>query len=72
MDSKSCATGSVSGPRCSCGRVAVFEREMVMHVYMYTLSQEGERLRLVSERQPRSSISYLCAIHGRPLMPRPR
>jgi hypothetical protein len=68
MDSDSFANGRLSGPRCLCGRVAVFERVMTTRVALYTLNREGERLRLVSERQPRSSTSYLCPLHGRPLV----
>jgi hypothetical protein len=68
MDSELSAAGRTSNPHCSCGRPAVFERVLTTRVLMYTLNQEGERLRLVSDRQPRSSTSYLCALHGRPLI----
>jgi hypothetical protein len=36
MDSDSFANGRLSGPRCSCGRVAVFERVMTNRVALYT------------------------------------
>jgi hypothetical protein len=56
-----------AGPRCTvCEGIAIYEHVTVVSTRIYLLNQEGERGRLLTERQPRTSVSYTCPQHGRP------
>jgi hypothetical protein len=58
------------GPRCTvCQSRAVYELFSVQSVYVYALTREGERHRMLSERRPVSHTRYYCVCHARPFLP---